>query len=83
MSGNTVDVSKVMCTHFELYYFVLKVETLISSRDFPVLKNDSLLRTARGLVPKRLPVWIMRQAGRYLPGCVLNKVQSFLQWQIF
>lgn len=35
--------------------------------EFPPLENDLLLRTARGEETERAPVWIMRQAGRYLP----------------
>jgi len=43
------------------------------------MKNDLLLRAARGEKTERIPVWLMRQAGRILPGYrkLREKVKDF------
>jgi len=44
------------------------------------LKNDLLLRTLRGEKTERTPVWMMRQAGRYLPDYrLLKEKYSFFE----
>ncbi|KAG9510392.1 Uroporphyrinogen decarboxylase [Fragariocoptes setiger] len=45
---------------------------------FPRLKNDCILKAAHGQKTDYVPVWIMRQAGRYLPEFrELRKQHSF------
>ncbi len=46
-----------------------------------LLKNDCLLRTIRREPVDKTPIWIMRQAGRYLPEyqVIRKKAGSFLQ----
>lgn len=46
-----------------------------------LLKNDRLLKTIRGEPVDATPIWIMRQAGRYLPEyrAIRQKSGSFLQ----
>ncbi len=45
-----------------------------------MLQNDLLLRTLKGETTERTPVWMMRQAGRYLPEyIVLRKKYGFFE----
>jgi len=44
------------------------------------IKNDLLLRVLRGEKTERVPVWMMRQAGRYLPDYIkLKEKYSFFE----
>lgn len=45
---------------------------------FPPLRNDLVLRAARGQKTERAGVWVMRQAGRYLPGECIGFYSLFL-----
>ncbi len=48
--------------------------------EFPKLKNDLLLRALKGEKVERPPLWMMRQAGRYLPQYMkLRKKYTFFE----
>lgn len=50
------------------------------NNNFPPLKNNLILRACRGEPVNRVPVWVMRQAGRYLPEYLsIRREHSFFE----
>ncbi|KAE8270726.1 hypothetical protein A4X09_0g1595 [Tilletia walkeri] len=58
-------MSKSLLTH--LNSFTTKKQPTDPTQCSTPMKNDLILRAARGEHTERAPIWIMRQAGRYLP----------------
>lgn len=48
----------------------------MTQHDFPTLKNDRLLKALRFEAIDTTPVWMMRQAGRYLPEYKATRTQA-------
>jgi uroporphyrinogen-III decarboxylase len=54
-----------------------------------MIKNDLFLKALKGETVERPPVWMMRQAGRYLPefiatgkNMIFLRVVARLNWQV-
>lgn len=62
-----------VCIYFLIQNFTLVslninlFQIIMAQTEFPPLKNDLILKAAKGEPTERVPIWIMRQAGRYLP----------------
>mmetsp|Transcript_53014 Transcript_53014/g.64976 ORF Transcript_53014/g.64976 Transcript_53014/m.64976 type:complete len:112 (+) Transcript_53014:33-368(+) len=41
-------------------------ECINNTQNFPKLLNDNILKTCNNKIPDHIPVWLHRQAGRYM-----------------
>ena len=62
--------------HIGYYYYYLFLYILLNKID----ETKIVLQCLKGQKPDKVPVWLMRQAGRYLPEYheIRNKAGSFL-----
>jgi hypothetical protein len=62
------------------YLLILSFCLFVSSHYIHMYKNDLVIRVMRGEPVERVPIWIHRQAGRYLPEFLeIRKKYTFLQ----
>ena len=50
------------------------------SNTFAPLQNDTFLRACRRQATDYTPLWLMRQAGRYLPEYKATRAQAAASW---